>query len=235
MLGHAGCPITFSRSADQGATKHRVVGSYRPWLTSTWRAPLARRQLCSVAANVRLTSRPVLLLSGWGGTMKLLRVVAALVGIAVGATVVAAGPLGVQTASAAPVHPVVRCRTMQSESNSLSALVELSGCNRPRITGGSGTNLLVGPGPYPITWKTRKETNIQCAGLCGQPPSGFRTPSRCTNPLTREYDWVGSVATVLGPWTKRFIGDTVAFDVCLTSSFGIDGLVPGTVFMILKP
>jgi len=167
--------------------------------------------------------------------VKLLRVVAALVGIAVGATVVAAGSLGVQTASAAPVHPVFKCRSMQSESNSLSAPIELGGCNRPRITGGSGTNLLVGLGPYPITWSTGKETNIQCAGICGEPPSGLRTPSRCTNPLTTEYDWVGSVATVLGPWTKRFIGDTVTFDVCLTSSGGSDGLVPGTVFMILKP
>jgi hypothetical protein len=167
--------------------------------------------------------------------MKLLRVVVGLVGIALGATVLAAGPLGVQSASAAPVHPVVTCRSMQSVSNSLSALVDLSGCNHPRITGGSGTELLVGSGPYPITWSTGKEANTQCAGLCGQPPSGFRTPSRCTNPVTREYDWVGSVATASGPWTKRFIGDTVGFDVCLTSNFGIDGLVPGSVFMILKP
>lgn len=164
--------------------------------------------------------------------MRLLKPLVALVGVAVGWTVLAAGPLPV---SAAPLYEI-KCTTLQSESNSLSAPANLSGCNRPLLTGGAGTMLsLVGAGPYPILWSTGKELGLQCAVSCGSPPSGFRSPSRCTIPSTQEYDWVGSVATRVGPWTKRFIGDTVMYDVCLTSSFGIDGLVPGTLFTIAGP
>ena len=140
----------------------------------------------------------------------------------------------VPAASAAPA-PHISCRSMQSESNSVDALVNLSGCNLPLFTGRTGTMSLIGPAPYPIHWSTGKVLGLQCAVACGQPPSGFRTPSRCTNPQTREYDWVGSVATAVGPRTKKFIGDTVTFDVCLTASFGIDGLVTGTQFTITGP
>ena len=195
--------------------------------------PLARRRLCSVAANVRVKDR-ILGCRGGRATMKVLGIVAALVGIAVGSTVVAAGPLGVQTASAAPVHPVVRCRRCDPsriasvrQRNWVAAIA--------RTFRRSRNDVSCWPRPYPILWSTGRELALRSAVACGLPPSGFRTPSRCTIPQTREYDWVGSVATSVGPWTKRFVGDTVTFDVCLTSSFGIDGLVPGTAFRIFKP
>ena len=162
---------------------------------------------------------------------------AALAVVVVGASVIAAGPLAVPAVALAARVPPINCQSVQSESDSFSAPVVVSGCNRrPLTTGGSGTFSLLGSGPYPITWSTGRETTIQCAGTCGFPPSGFRTPSRCTNPLTTEYDWVGSVATItFGVWTKRFIGDTVTFDACFTSSLAIDGLVPGTLFTITGP
>jgi len=124
---------------------------------------------------------------------------------------------------------------MQSQSDDVSAPVELRACNHRLLTGGSGTMSLVGSAPFPIQWSTGKGFGLQCAVACGRPPSGFRTPSRCTIPQTREYDWVGSVATNTGPRTKKFLGDAVTFDACLTSSFGIDGLVPGTFFTIAGP
>ena len=166
--------------------------------------------------------------------MRLLKPLVAWAAVAGGWTVLAAGPLTTPVASAALV-PQFNCQSMQSESDSVNAPVILSGCKRPHVTGGGGAVSVVGIGPYPIQWSTGKDLGLQCAVACGAPPSGFRTPSRCTNPLTREFDWVGSVATSTGPWTKRFIGETVTFDVCLTSNFGIDGLVPGTLFTIARP
>ena len=166
--------------------------------------------------------------------MRLLKPLTACAVAAVGFAVLASGPPTVASAAAAPV-PQITCRSMQSESNSISAPAKLAGCNRSYLTGQAGTMLLVGSGPYPILWSSGKRLSLQCAAACGQPPSGFRKPSRCTIPQTREFDWVGSVATSVGTSTRRFIGDTVTFDVCLTSSFGIDSLVPGTLFTIAEP
>jgi hypothetical protein len=157
--------------------------------------------------------------------MKLLRLVAALAGIPLAATIVAAGPLAVQTASAAPTT-LVKCRIMQSAS--FAAPVELSGCTRPRITGGSGTSNGSGSGPYPLTWSTGKITNFSTFS------SSVPSPPRCPTPLS-ELDFVGTITHVVGPWTRRFLGAPVAFDVCLTNSLGIVELVPGTVFTMIVP
>jgi hypothetical protein len=157
--------------------------------------------------------------------MRVLKLGAALAGVAVGATVVAAGPLAVQTASAAPTT-LVECRMMQSAS--VAAPVELSGCTRLRITGGSGTTNGFGIGPYPLTWSTGKITNFSTFS------SSLPSPPRCPTPLV-ELDFVGTITQVVGPWTKRFLGAPVAFDVCLTNSFGIVELVPGTVFTMIVP
>jgi hypothetical protein len=59
----------------------------------------------------------------------------------------------------------------------------------------------------------------------------FPSPSRCA-PSFREFDFVGRITIVLGPWTKQFLGKTVAFDVCLTGNFGTVELVPGTLFTV---
>ena len=67
--------------------------------------------------------------------MKRLRLLVALVGVPLAATIVAAGPLATQSASAAPTT-LVKCRVMQS--GSFASAVELSDCNRPLITGGVG-------------------------------------------------------------------------------------------------
>jgi hypothetical protein len=50
-----------------------------------------------------------------------------------------------------------------------------------------------------------------------------------------EADFVGVISKVLGPWTKRFIGSPIAFDVCLDAVGGIAELVPGTVFTMVVP
>lgn len=169
-----------------------------------------------------------------GGTMKLVRL-AAVALIAVFATVVGLAPVAAQTASAAPVVPLVKCRSMQSESNSLVSPVELSGCNRPRVTGGLGTSFTVGPDPFPIAWATGKQTNYNCPFRgCGTSPFIFQYPGRCPTSLM-EFDAAGTIATVSGPWTRRFIGDTVTYDICVTRELGVDELVPGTAFMIIKP
>jgi hypothetical protein len=151
--------------------------------------------------------------------MKLLKLVAALAGIPVAAAVMAVGPLGVHTASAAPKR-LIECRSM---AQSPSAPVEVSGCNRPGLTGGSGTQLSCPVGVC-LTWSTGKETNFS---FTRSAPS----TSRC--PVTLyEIDVVGTVASVSGSWTKRFIGQPVAFAFCATNRAQVIELVPGTVFTI---
>jgi hypothetical protein len=157
--------------------------------------------------------------------VRLRRLVVAFVGVPLVATIGAGGPLAVQSASAGPVT-VVKCRSMQS--GSATSTVELSGCNRPLITGGSGTSNGFGTGPYPLTWLNGKITDFSTVS------SSLPSPSRCPAPLF-ELDFVGTVSHVDGPWTKRFIGATLAFDVCLTDSLGITGLVPGAVFAMTVP
>jgi hypothetical protein len=88
----------------------------------------------------------------------------------------------------------------------------------------SGITAPVG-GPYPLTWKTGKETKFSSKS------ASFPSPSRCPAPLV-EFDFVGTVVNVFGPWTKQFLGETVAFDDCLTSGFETVGLVTGTLFTI---
>jgi hypothetical protein len=157
--------------------------------------------------------------------MKVLRFVVALAAIPLAATIVAAGPLEARSASAAPVT-LVKCRLMQS--NSLISTVELSDCNHPRITGGSGTTDGLGNGPYPLTWSSMKETNYSLVS------SSSPSQSRCPNSAP-ELDFVGSISYVVGPWTKRFLGAPVAFDICLGGGDGAIELVPGTVFTMTVP
>jgi hypothetical protein len=157
--------------------------------------------------------------------MRLRRLVVVLAAVPLAATIVATVPLAGQSASAAPVT-LVKCRLMQSES--ANSTVELSTCNRPLITGGSGTSNGFGFGPYPLTWFNGKVTNFSTVS------SSLPLPSRCPTSLL-ELDFVGTVSHVGGPWTKRFLGAPVAFDVCLTNSLGISELVPGTVFTMTVP
>ena len=90
--------------------------------------------------------------------MNLLKIFTALAAILVGATVMASAPLAVSNASAAPV-PLIKCQSMQSVPNTSIAPIQLSGCNRPRVTGGSGTTNSLGPGP-PILWMTQKSMHF---------------------------------------------------------------------------
>lgn len=166
---------------------------------------------------------------GWERTMRLLRLVAAMAGMPLAATIVAAGPLAATSASAAPTA-LVKCQSMQSEAYSSSAPINLTGCSRPRVTGGSGT---WGP-PGPPTWSTGNETSFIIIS------DTFPRPSRCPGaPI--EFDAVGTIVSVSGAWTKRFLGDTVTFDACLIpvgpdpGGVATEGLVPGTSFTITRP
>jgi hypothetical protein len=155
--------------------------------------------------------------------MKLLRLAVALACIPVAATIVAAGPLGVQTASAAP-KPPIECQSM-SESNPTAPFM-VSGCNRRGITGGSGT---LGSCPIGtltcLTWSTGSETNFT---LSESSPSTNRCPAGLY-----ENDFVGTVVSRSGYETKRLIGAPVAFDVCTPSLIHLlVELVPGTLFTI---
>jgi hypothetical protein len=157
--------------------------------------------------------------------MRLRRLVGVLAGVPFAWTMLATGPVAAHSASAAPVT-LVKCRMMQSVS--ANSTVELSACNRPLITGGSGTSNGFGFGPYPLTWFNEKLTNFSTVS------SSLTLPSRCPASLL-ELDFVGTVSHVGGPWTKRFLGAPMAFDVCLTDSLGISELVPGTVFTMTVP
>ena len=155
--------------------------------------------------------------------MKSVKFVSGLVGLFVAATILAAVPVGIQAASAAP-HRAITCSSM---SSSPTGPVELSGCNHLRITGGSGTQVSCAPsGICPLTWSTGKETNFSVS---------HSTPStnRCPFPLS-EIDFVGTVASASGSGTKRFVGKPVAFDVCVAVQINlvIVELVPGTLFTI---
>jgi hypothetical protein len=144
--------------------------------------------------------------------MKPLRLVVALGVMLLGATVAAAGPAWTQTASAALKHPII-CRSMSGTS---TGQVELSGCNRQGITGGSGTQLSCVPtGSCPITWSTGKEVNFTF--------SRSSPTNRCPFPVSTS-----------GSWTKQLIGGPVAFDVCFSTQIQVVlvELVPGTLFMI---
>jgi hypothetical protein len=161
--------------------------------------------------------------------MRLFRLVVAIAGMPLAAILVAAGPLGTQSASATPTA-LVKCRSMQSETNSSSAPITLSGCDRPRVTGGTGT----WAPPGPLTWSTGKETKFT---ITSETSFG---PGRCRSaPI--EVDAVGTIVSVSGPWTKRFLGDTVTFDACLVPvgpdpvGVATEGLVPGTFFTISRP
>ncbi len=141
---------------------------------------------------------------------------------AVGSVLVS--PLAAEPAQAAPAH-LISCQSMQSETDSATSPVLVSGCRRLRVTGGSGVSYGEGPGPYPVTWNTGKRFDFNATN------SFLRSPSRCPESLA-ELDFVGVIVSSSGPWTKPFIGDTVAFDVCITHSLGTVELLPGTVFSI---
>ena len=68
--------------------------------------------------------------------------------------------------------------------------------------------------------------------------SSTRTSSRGCQPrhgLNLHRRFVGPITDVSGSWTKRYIGNIVAFDfVDDPSTVRVAELVPGTLFMILK-
>jgi hypothetical protein len=155
--------------------------------------------------------------------MRFLKLVVSFASVPVAATMLAAGPVGMQPASAVS-RAAITCSSM---SSSPSGPVELSGCNRRHITGGSGTLLSCVPtGICPLTWSTGKGTNITFSQT---------TPStnRCPAPLV-EIDFTGTVANASGSGTKRFIGKPVAYDVCFAVQINVVlvELVPGTSFTI---
>jgi hypothetical protein len=131
--------------------------------------------------------------------------------------------VAVQSAFAAPVA-LVKCRAMQSDS--LFSTIQLSSCNRPRITGGSGTTDGLGSGPFPLTWSSLKTMSYSAVSAT----TGSLT--RCPDSTEPELDFLGTISSAVGPWTKRFIGATVSFDLCLNA--GIE-LVPGTAFTMSVP
>lgn len=139
-----------------------------------------------------------------------------------GATIGLAASEPSVASAATRTHRIV-CTSMQSESNRADAPIVMSGCSRPRITGGSGISSIATQ-PHPITWSTGKETNYN------ETSATFPSPGRCSG-LT-EVDVVGAVVTVSGSGTKQFLGETVRFDVCVTTASAIVELVPGTAFTI---
>ena len=158
--------------------------------------------------------------------MKFLRLIVLLACLPVVGTIVAVPPSGDQAvwgptpAAAKPIE----CRSM---SSSPSGPVVVSGCNHLGMTGGSGTQSSCDPtGTCPLIWSTGKETNFT---ISQSTPS----ISRCPFPLA-EVDFVGQVVSTSGPWTKRFIGAPVAFDVCFAQQINVVlvELVPGTRFTI---
>ena len=158
--------------------------------------------------------------------MRLLRLIVALASIPVGATIGAAAPLGVEAASAAPIHRTpkpIECTSMAMSSP--AAPVVVSNCSRRGITGRSGS-LLPCPSGTCLTWSTGKETDFT---------SSFSAPSiaRCPFPLA-ELDFAGKVVSVSGAGTKRFIGAPVTFDACFAQQINVVlvELVPGTLFTI---
>ena len=155
--------------------------------------------------------------------MRAPRLAVALTGVLIAAGMMTAGPPGDLPASASPVT-LVKCRVMQGP---LVGPVQLSACNRPRITGGSGITNGMGDGPYPLTWSSLKVTNYSLVSSV----SVGGTQTRCLDGAP-ELDFVGAISSVSGPWTKRFLGAPVTFDICLTE--GIE-LVPGTEFVMTVP
>jgi hypothetical protein len=113
---------------------------------------------------------------------------------------------------------------MYSSAPYVAAPILLGGCDRPGLTGGSGTTYARG-NPSPITWATGKKTNFDVSTLTF-------APSRCPASAPTEADVVGAVVTVSGPGTKKLLGARVAFDACLTNFFVTIELVLGTEFTI---
>ena len=146
--------------------------------------------------------------------------IAVTVGI-LGSGTFVAGVVGVQAASAAPAR--LRCQTMQSTD--LVAQIQLGGCNHPGTSGGSATSTGQGSGPYPVPYMTGKQTNF------AEGTGFFASPDRCPSDLL-EFDITGTIVSVSGHFTKRYLGELVSFDICLTSDFAIAQLVPGTSFRI---
>jgi len=166
-------------------------------------------------------------MSSRGRTMNLLKSFTASIAIPIGAMALASTPLAVPNAFAGP-GLLVKCQSMQSVPNSSVAPVELGGCNRPQLTGGSGTSSGTGPGPYPIIWATQKSMDFVSSS------SSPASINRCPAPFI-EFDFVGPITNVSGPWMKRYIGDIVAFDFCFDpNTGGVAELAPGTLFMIFK-
>ena len=157
--------------------------------------------------------------------MNLLKLVTVSVAVLLSAAVMAGVPLAVPSASAVPV-PIVKCQSLEPQTNSSSAPSVFSGCNRPGLTGGSGIWTTT------LTWSTGKETNFSATGT-------VFVPGRCQDSQF-EYDFRGIITTVSGRYTKRFLGDTATFDVCLVpmptgsnpDAVLLVGLVPGAFFTI---
>jgi hypothetical protein len=124
-------------------------------------------------------------------------------------------------ASRANIRPIV-C-TAASQLTASSPII-VSGCNRGRITGGSGS--LEGNGPYTLTWESGDTFTFS-------KDSVVTPPSRCPSG-TAEVDFRGTVLTDSGFRAHRFIGKSVAYDACLSVGLTVIvvELVPGTQFTI---
>jgi len=153
--------------------------------------------------------------------MRLFPVTAAIAG-ALAASLVMANPSSA-ISNRKPPNPIV-CQAMSGNQFSPNVV---SGCDRPGITGRSGTlkQCPTGTGTC-IAWATGKEIDFTFSFT-------VPTTSRCGSGLV-EVDVIGRARSASGAGTKRLVGTTVAYDACLTQQINvvIEGLVPGTSFTI---
>ena len=130
-------------------------------------------------------------------------------------------PANASGAANPKIRPIV-CTAASQPTASSPVLV--SGCDRRRITGGSGA--FEGNGPYTLTWASGDTFTFS--------KDSVTTPtSRCPSG-TAEVDFRGTVLSGSGFRAHRFLGKTVAYDACLSVGLTVIvvELVPGTEFTI---
>ena len=130
-----------------------------------------------------------------------------------------------QTAASASTSHRIRPIVCTAESQlTASSPIVVSGCDRLRITGGSGS--FEGNGPYTLTWKSGNTFTFSKDSIA-------IPPSRCPSG-TAEVDFRGTILSGSGFRSHRFLGKTVAYDACVSVGLTVivEELVPDTDFTI---
>ena len=132
---------------------------------------------------------------------------------------------GTAGAASRPFRPIV-CTAASQLTTQSPTLV--TGCDRPRITGGSGDFQENGVnGNDVLTWATGKVFNVRRDSAISV------SPSPCPSG-TAEVDFRGTVLSTSGKGTFVFLGKKVSFDACLSVGLTIVvvEIVPGTSFTV---